>query len=45
MKTISIFILLIYWSFIIFAPVMAKELQINSLKGSSSKIIDQKQQN
>jgi hypothetical protein len=29
MKTISIFILLIYWSIIIFAPVMSKDMKIN----------------
>ena len=29
MKTISIFILLIYWSIMIFAPVMSKNYKVN----------------
>ena len=32
MKTISIFILLIYWSIMIFAPVMSKDVKINKAK-------------
>ena len=32
MKTISIFILLIYWSIIIFAPVMTKDVKISRTK-------------
>ena len=32
MKTISIFILLIYWSIIIFAPVIGKNTQISENK-------------
>jgi len=35
MKIISIFILLIYWSFMIFAPVMGK----NSIKEKNQKIV------
>ena len=32
MKTISIFILLIYWSIMIFAPVMSKDMKISRAK-------------
>ena len=32
MKTISIFILLIYWSVLIFAPVMGKNTRISENK-------------
>ena len=32
MKTISIFILLIYWSVIIFAPIMSENTRINENK-------------
>ncbi|MDA9710285.1 hypothetical protein N9U27_01940 [Candidatus Pelagibacter sp.] len=42
MKTISIFILLIYWSIMIFAPVMSKDLKMSRSKISNFKIEDQK---
>ncbi len=42
MKTISIFILLIYWSIIIFAPVMSKDVKLSRAKINNIKIIDQK---
>ena len=42
MKTISIFILLIYWSIMIFAPVMSKDLKMSRSKVNSAKIIEQK---
>jgi hypothetical protein len=42
MKTISIFLLLIYWSIMIFAPVMSKDIKINRVKGSDAEIIKQK---
>ncbi len=45
MKTISIFILLIYWSIMIFAPVMSKDLKISRAKIPNSKIIEQKSKN
>ena len=42
MKTISIFILLIYWSIIIFAPVMSKDVKISRAKTSQIKLVEQK---
>ena len=42
MKTISIFILLIYWSIMIFAPVMSKDIKISRAKINNLKIVDQK---
>ena len=42
MKTISIFILLIYWSIMIFAPVMSKDVKFGRAKLNQTKIIDQK---
>ena len=42
MKTISIFILLIYWSIMIFAPVMSKDLKISRAKIANTKIAEQK---
>jgi len=44
MKTISIFILLIYWSVMIFAPVMSKDLKMSRAKVNKIKIIEQKPQ-
>jgi hypothetical protein len=44
MKTVSIFILLIYWSVMIFAPVMSKDLKMSRAKSNNSKIIEQKPQ-
>tara|TARA_B100001093_G_scaffold291986_1_gene278714 strand:+ start:282 stop:419 length:138 start_codon:yes stop_codon:yes gene_type:complete len=42
MKTISIFILLIYWSIMIFAPVMSKDVKFGRPKINQTKIIEQK---
>ncbi len=42
MKTISIFILLIYWSIMIFAPVMSKDIKMSRAKMNNIKIIEQK---
>ena len=42
MKTISIFILLIYWSIMIFAPVMSKDLKLSRAKINNSKIVEPK---
>ena len=45
MKTISIFILLIYWSIMIFAPVVSKDLKISRAKLNNIKIVEQKPRN
>ena len=42
MKTISIFILLMYWSIMIFAPVMSKDVKLSRAKNSNIKIVEQK---
>ena len=42
MKTISTFILLIYWSIMIFAPVMSKDLKFSRAKPIQTKIIETK---
>jgi len=42
MKTISIFILLIYWSIMIFAPVMHKDIPTNEAKISNIVIVEKK---
>ena len=42
MKTISIFILLIYWSIMIFAPVMSKDMKLSRAKINNVKIEVQK---
>ncbi len=42
MKTISIFILLIYWSIMIFAPVMSKDFKLSRAKINNTKIVGQK---
>tara|TARA_Y100001936_G_C15484992_1_gene365441 strand:- start:239 stop:376 length:138 start_codon:yes stop_codon:yes gene_type:complete len=42
MKTISIFILLIYWSIMIFAPVMSKDFKLSRVKINNIKIVEQK---
>ena len=42
MKTISIFILLIYWSIMIFAPVMSKDVKFSRAKINNSKIVTMK---
>ena len=44
MKTISIFILLIYWSIMIFAPVMSKDVKFSRTKVNNIKIVEQKSQ-
>ena len=44
MKTISIFILLIYWSIMIFAPVMSKDIKFGRAKINNMKIVEQKPQ-
>ena len=38
MKTISIFILLIYWSIMIFAPVVSKDLKMSRAKLNKAQI-------
>ena len=42
MKTISIFILLIYWSIMIFAPVMSKDFKLSRAKTNNAKIVELK---
>ena len=42
MKTISIFILLIYWSIMILAPVMSKDIKFSRAKINHIKIIEHK---
>ena len=42
MKTISIFLLLIYWSIMIFAPVMSKDVKLSRAKLNNAKIVEQK---
>ena len=42
MKTISIFILLIYWSIMIFAPVMSKDVKISRAKATDTKIVEER---
>ena len=42
MKTISIFILLIYWSIMIFAPVMSKDVKFSRAKINNVKMAEQK---
>ena len=42
MKTISAFILLIYWSIMIFAPVMSKDIKLSRAKVNNTKIFEQK---
>ena len=44
MKTISIFILLIYWSIMIFAPVMSKDIKFSRAKINNIKLVEQKPQ-
>ena len=45
MKTISIFILLIYWSIMIFAPVMSKDVKMSRAKINNTKIVELKPRN
>ena len=42
MKTISIFILLIYWSIMIFAPVMSNDVKLGRAKMNNIKMVEQK---
>ena len=42
MKTISIFMLLIYWSIIISAPVISTDIKLNRAKTNNIKIVEQK---
>jgi len=42
MKTISIFILLIYWSIMILAPVMSADIKLSRAKINQIKIVEQK---
>jgi hypothetical protein len=42
MKTISIFILLIYWSIIIFAPVMSKDFKLGQAKINDIELVERK---
>ena len=44
MKTISIFILLIYWSIMVFAPFMSKDVKISRAKINKVKIVEYKPQ-
>ena len=44
MKTVSIFILLIYWSIMIFAPVVSNDIKLSRVKINNMKIIDQRPQ-
>ncbi len=39
MKTISIFILLIYWSIMILAPVMSKDIKLSRAKTNKGLLI------
>ena len=42
MKTISIFILLIYWSIMISAPVTSKDVKMSRIKNNNVIILEQK---
>ena len=42
MKTISIFILLIYWSIMIFAPVVSKDFKLSRAKINNFKTVEKK---
>ena len=42
MKTISIFFLLIYWSIMIFAPMMSTDIKLSRAKTNQIKLVDQK---
>ena len=45
MKTISIFILLIYWSIMIFAPITSKDVKFGRAKINNAKIAELKPRN
>ena len=40
MKTISIFILLIYWSIMIFAPIISEDIKLSRAKMKNAKGVD-----
>tara|TARA_S200000501_G_scaffold129853_1_gene122665 strand:+ start:324 stop:461 length:138 start_codon:yes stop_codon:yes gene_type:complete len=42
MKTISVFLLLIYWSIMIFLPVMSKDIKFSRAKINNVKLVEQK---
>ena len=42
MKTISIFLLLIYWSIMIFAPVISSDVKLSRAKINKIKLVEQK---
>ena len=42
MKAISIFILLIYWSIMLFAPVMSKDFKLSRAKINNTKVVESK---
>ena len=42
MKTISIFLLLIYWSIMIYASFMSKDVKFSRAKINNVKIVEQK---
>ena len=42
MKTISAFILIIYWSIMIFAPVLSKDIKFSRANINNIKIVEQK---
>ena len=42
MKTISIFLLLIYWSVMIFAPVISSDVKLSRAKINKIKLVEQK---
>ncbi len=42
MKAISIFILLIYWSIMLFAPVMSKDFKFSRAKINNTKVVELK---
>ncbi len=44
MKTISVFILLIYWSILIFAPVISKDVKLSRAKTNTTKTLEFKPQ-
>ena len=39
MKTISIFILLIYWSIMILVPVMSKDVKVSRVKINEGRVV------
>ena len=45
MKTISIFILLIYWSIMIFTPMMSKDIKLSRAKTNKNQFVELKLKN